>query len=100
MDKGSERPRTPRNAMRRALIALQSENFKMLQVNSPNEGRGNSIERMAEILDEESGYSELYEALEGVLHLVSAVSREEVAALNAARAALAKANPKEEKQNG
>ncbi len=41
--------------------------MRMLQANSLNEGRGNSNARMAEILDEESGYSELYEALEGLL---------------------------------
>ncbi len=59
----SERP----SGLSRALRVLQESNMRMLQANSLNEGRGNSNARMAEILDEESGYSELYEALEGLL---------------------------------
>lgn len=53
----------PMPAPRRSLALSQPPNVIPFNV-AFREGRGNSTIRMAEILDEESGYSKLYEALE------------------------------------
>jgi hypothetical protein len=44
----------------RAIRLLQDRNLEALRT---GEGRGNTAQQMAEILDRELGYSELYEAL-------------------------------------
>ncbi len=97
MDKGSERPWTP-GPLYTTIPKLIAHMRKDCGLHSYALARLGEIETLCDT--ERAKSKELYEALEGVLHLVSAVSREEVAALNAARAALAKANPKEGKQNG
>lgn len=86
---------TPHPAVRRALAALQAANLAALKA---GEGRGNSNERMAQILDEALGYSELVEALKVMLEepWVYDLSRPKRWAQEQARAALAKASPEED----